>query len=141
MHKVVSDYTNVESSAIKVYVRARGGILPTANVNTAQSVQPPHNSANSNSHDNSDVSSSFITLNPTDNRFISIKDPIESRQKYGEVNFHFDGIFWTDIEQQAIFDVACKESVEHVMNGINVLFCLRSDGQWQNVHYVWRIEQ
>lgn len=70
MHKVVSDYTNViESSTIKVYVRAR----------------PP---------ENSDGNFQFITRNEADDKFISIKDPDESRQKYGEVNFNFDRIFW-----------------------------------------------
>lgn len=96
MHKVVSDYTNVvESASIKVYVRAR----------------PAENAG--------EPGSNFIETNPSDERFISIKDPDESRQKYGEVNFNFDKIFWTEVDQEEIFEVTCRSQVDHVMNGVN----------------------
>jgi hypothetical protein len=79
----------VESSSIKVFVRAR----PLENLETP-------------------TSSNFIEIKPgEDEKFISIKDPDESRQKYGEVNFNFDRVFWTECEQQEIFDAVCKPQV------------------------------
>lgn len=98
MHKVVSDYTNynVESSAIKVFVRVRP-------VDESQS----------------EARSNFIGISATDEKFISIKDPDEARQKYGEVNFNFDRVFWTEVEQERIFEIACKQQVDHIMNGVN----------------------
>jgi hypothetical protein len=95
-HKVVADYTNVaESQALKVFVRAR----PLDNI--------------------ADANAKFLMTNPSDEKFISIKDPDESRQKYGEVNFNFDKIFWTDCGQEEIFNTVCKQQVDHVMNGLN----------------------
>lgn len=100
MHKVVSDYTNViESSSIKVYVRAR----------------PIESGADTNSN--------FIEIKPgEDEKYISIKDPDTSRQKYGEVAFNFDCVYWTESEQEDIFAAVCQPQVDHVMNGYPLPF-------------------
>jgi hypothetical protein len=96
MHKVVTNYTVVDSSGsnINVFVRAR----PL--------------------DDQSDPSEIF-QLDADDNRKLTIKDPDASNRKYGEVAFQFDRVFWTQANQNEIFDQTCKPLVEHVLSGYN----------------------
>lgn len=96
MHKVVTEYTRVDeaSSNVKVFVRARP---------LEDNAQP----------------SDFITVNPENDRQITIKDPSTSTKKYGETSFQFDKIFWTDAPQSDIFELMCKSQVDHVLNGFN----------------------
>lgn len=94
MHRVVSDYTGVETSSgnVKVFVRAR----------------PPEEASNSD----------FLETNE-DCRKIVIKDPDSTSKKYSEVAFQFDRIFWTDKSQKEVFDVVCVPQVDHVLGGFN----------------------
>ena len=96
MHRVVSDYTKVDttSSNIKVYVRAR----------------PLENEADS---------SDFLVTDAADERKLVIKDPEASHKRYGEVSFQFDRVFWTDTKQDEVFNVTSRQQVDHVMNGFN----------------------
>ena len=96
MHEVVTEYTRVESSVtnVNVFVRARpleGGIQP----------------------------SDFISINPEDDKQITIKDPNASAKKYGQTSFQFDKIFWTDVAQSEVFESMCKSQVDHVLKGFN----------------------
>jgi hypothetical protein len=96
MHRVVSDYTRAEgnsNSNIKVYVRAR----PL--------------------DEESDQTDFIVT--GEDNRKINIKDPDASNRRYGEVSFQFDKVFWTQSNQDEIFNTTCKPQVEHILNGYN----------------------
>ena len=94
-HRVVSDYTNVESSGsnVSVFVRAR----PL--------------------DDKSEVTD-FISTN-LDRKQLSIKDPDPNNRKYGEVNFQFDQVFWTDTSQEDIFNSMSRAQVDHALNGFN----------------------
>lgn len=96
MHRVVSNYTPVESTSsnINVFVRAR----PL---------------------DDTTDSSDFIQVDSEDARKLAIKDPDSSSRKYGEVSFQFDKVFWTDSKQEELFDKACRVQVDHVLNGYN----------------------
>jgi len=96
MHKVVTNYTVVESSGsnISVFVRSRPA-------------------------DDSSDPTEIFTLDSDDNRKITIKDPEASNRKYGEVSFQFDRVFWTQANQNEIFDQTCKPLVEHVLSGYN----------------------
>lgn len=103
MHRVVSDYTQRESSDssnIKVYVRCRPEEDDEAGKNS---------------------SSEFLTIDPDDEKRISIKDPDQSvaGRKYTEVDFQFDKIFSKDITQEEIFLTVCQPQVDHVLNGYN----------------------
>lgn len=93
-HRVVSDYTKVEgsSSNISVFVRAR----PL--------------------EDRSELKD-FISTN--DNLQLTIKDPDPNNRKYGEVNFQFDHVFWTDSTQEEVFNKMCKSQADHVLDGFN----------------------
>jgi hypothetical protein len=93
-HRVVADYTKVESTSsnISVYVRAR----PL--------------------EDKSEVSD-FIST--SDNQQLTIKDPDPNNRKYGEVNFQFDNVFWTNSTQEDVFNKMCKSQVDHAMDGFN----------------------
>jgi kinesin family member C2/C3 len=104
MHRVVTNYTPVEGSGsnISVYVRAR----PVEDGGDANEV---------------------LQIDPDDDRKLSIKDPEASNRRYGEVSFQFDKIFWCEAEQNAIFDRACKENINHVLNGYNS--CIFAYGQ------------
>jgi hypothetical protein len=96
MHRVVADYSNTDSinSNIKVYIRAR----PLADeTETAD----------------------FITLDPDDERKMTIKDPDTTSKKYGEVSYQFDRVFWTNATQSEVFDTMCKPQVEYVLSGYN----------------------
>ena len=96
MHRVVSEYKIGENSNshIRVYIRARpledGTITP----------------------------SDFLQVSNDDQRKISIKDPDASR-KYGEVSFEFDRVFWTETQQEEIFNSMCKPQIDLVLQGIN----------------------
>ena len=94
-HRVISDYTGVEdtNSNIKVYVRAR----PL---------------------ENEDKLTDFINKSD-DVRKISIRDPDPANKRYGEVSFQFDQVFWTDAKQEDVFNNACRQQVDHVLNGYN----------------------
>jgi hypothetical protein len=96
MHRVVTSYTPVGDSGsnINVYVRAR----PT--------------------EDSSDPSDILI-VDADDSRKLVIRDPEASNRKYGEVSFQFDKVFWTQAQQDEVFDSTCKAQVEHVLNGYN----------------------
>ena len=102
-HRVVSDYTNVESSSnIKVFVRAR----------------PPEDSS---------VNMDFMDLgNDPQSRRLVIKDP-DPNKKYGEVAFQFDKIFGISSHQQEIFNTVCRPQVDHVLCGYNA--CCFAYGQ------------
>ena len=95
-HRVVTDYTRVESTSsnIKVYVRARPLEEETEY-------------------------SDFMQVDPDDDRKIVIKDPESSNRRYGEVSFQFDKVFWTQVNQEEIFNTMCKSQVDHVLNGFN----------------------
>jgi kinesin family protein 7 len=54
-----------------------------------------------------------------DDRKISIKDPDTANKRYGEVSFQFDKVFWTDVNQEKIFDSACRPLIDHILNGYN----------------------
>ena len=94
MHRVVSDYTAVDSenNLVKVFVRAR----------------PPEEAADS----------SFLEVGE-DQRRITIKDPDQSNKKYSEVAFQFDRVFWTNVAQKEIFEETCRPLVDHVIEGFN----------------------
>ena len=94
MHRVVSDYTAVDSgnSLVKVYVRAR----------------PPEEATDS----------TFLEVGE-DQKKITIKDPDVNNKKYSEVAFQFDRIFWTDCLQKEMFDETCRPLVDHVIEGYN----------------------
>jgi len=94
-HRVISDYTGVEdtNSNIRVYVRAR----PL---------------------ENEDKLTDFINKSD-DVRKISIRDPDPANKRYGEVSFQFDQVFWTDTKQEEVFNNACRQQVDHVLNGYN----------------------
>ena len=106
MHRVVTNYTPVEGagdSNISVFVRAR----PV--------------------EDGSDPSE-FLTLESEDDRKLSIKDPESNNRRYGEVSFQFDRIFWTQAQQDEIFEKTCKTQVDHVLSGYNsCCFACKSD--------------
>lgn len=90
MHRISTEYTKVEnhlsSSNVKVYVRAR----------------PPDG--------NEEIT--FMDATSEEKNRILIKDPNESsNKKYSEVAFHFDRVFWTQTQQQEIFDVVCRPQV------------------------------
>jgi hypothetical protein len=103
MHRVVSDYTNVDSTNtnVKVFVRAR----------------PPD--------ENAQAIETFLTRSG-DSRKISIKDPDPSN-KHSEVTFKFDRIFWTDTTQDDIFESVAKPQIDHVLQGFNA--CCFAYGQ------------
>jgi hypothetical protein len=87
MHRIISDYTNVESSSnIKVYVRAR----------------PPEDSI---------PKIDFLDNSDGEGKRLVIRDPDTSNKKYTEVAFQFDRVFWTDAQQQDLFNVVCKPQV------------------------------
>ena len=97
-HRVVSAYTRVEngssgSSNINVFVRAR----PL---------------------DDRNEPIDFITTTE-DNKGIVIRDPDQSAKKYGEVSFQFDHIFWTNSNQDEVFNSMCKSQVDHILDGYN----------------------
>ncbi len=96
MHRVVTNYTPIgeKGSNINVFVRARP------------------------SEDSSDPGE-ILQVDSEEPRKLVIKDPDASNRKYGEVSFQFDKIFWTDSDQQNIFDIVCKNQVDHVLNGYN----------------------
>lgn len=104
MHRVVSDYTNVDTSSsnIKVYIRAR----------------PP---------EESDAAVDFIETKNDDKQKILIKDPDISSRKYSEVVFQFDRVFWLEAQQEEIFNTVCKPQVDHVLRGYNA--CCFAYGQ------------
>jgi hypothetical protein len=86
-HRVVSDYTNVETSSnIKVFVRAR----------------PPEDGV---------IEINFIDPKSDEKNRITIKDPDINNKKYSEVVFQFDRIFWIETQQQEIFNIVCKPQV------------------------------
>ena len=94
MHRVSTEYTKVEnhlsSSNVKVYVRAR----------------PPDADPDGNDE------ITFMDPTSEEKNRILIKDPNESsNKKYSEVAFHFDRVFWTETQQQEIFDVVCRPQV------------------------------
>jgi hypothetical protein len=96
-HRVVADYTKVESntsSNISVFVRARP--LEDRSEGT-----------------------DFISINGGDNQQLTIKDPDPGNRKYGEVNFQFDHVFWTEASQDEVFNKMCKSQVDHALDGFN----------------------
>jgi hypothetical protein len=103
-HRVISDYTNVESSSnIKVFVRAR----------------PPEDLS---------VNMDFMEMgNDPESRRLVIKDPDPSNKKYSEVAFQFDKIFGIHSQQQDIFNIVCRPQVDHVLRGYNA--CCFAYGQ------------
>jgi len=98
MHRVVSDYTRVDGNEtnIKVFVRAR----PLFN-------------------EDAEVQSDFLLTDQSDDRKIVIKDPDSSNRRYGEVSFQFDKVFWTDVNQEEIFNSACRVQVDRILDGYN----------------------
>ena len=94
MHRVVSDYTGLDSGneLVKVYVRAR----------------PPEEAADT----------SFLEVAENQKK-ITIKDPDGSNKKYSEVAFQYDRIFWTGMQQKEIFEDTCRPLVDHVVEGYN----------------------
>lgn len=95
-HKVTSNYTPVDNggSNICVFIRAR----PL--------------------EDSSEITD-FLQLDNDDTRKVVIKDPDPSGKRYGEVSFQFDRIFWTQAQQEEVFESTCKAQVDHVLNGYN----------------------
>ena len=91
----MADYTKVDSSSsnVSVYVRAR----PL---------------------DDKSEESDFISTN-SDRTQLTLKDPDPNNRKYGEVNFQFDRIFWTDAAQEEVFNNMCKVQVDHTLDGYN----------------------
>jgi len=104
MHRIISDYTNVETSSnIKVYVRAR----------------PPEDNA---------LKIDFIdTKSDPEHKRIVIKDPDTNNKKYSEVVFQFDKIFWVEAQQIELFNTVCRPQVDHVLRGYNA--CCFAYGQ------------
>lgn len=95
-HKVSTNYTPVDNGAsnISVYIRAR----------------PLEDSSEAND---------FLQVDADDSRKIVIRDPDTSSKRYGEVSFQFDRIFWTQTQQDEVFESTCKAQVDHVLNGYN----------------------
>jgi hypothetical protein len=95
-HKVSSNYTPVDlgSSNICVFIRAR----PL---------------------EDSTETTEFLQVDDDDSRKVVIKDPDPSSKRYGEVSFQFDQIFWTQTQQNEVFETTCKAQVDHVLNGYN----------------------
>jgi hypothetical protein len=95
-HKVSSNYTPVDlgSSNICVFIRAR----------------PLEDSTGT---------TEFLQVDDDDSRKVVIKDPDPSSKRYGEVSFQFDQIFWTQTQQNEVFETTCKAQVDHVLNGYN----------------------
>jgi hypothetical protein len=90
-HRVVSDYTNVESSSnIKVFVRAR----------------PPEDGV-------TDIT--FIDPTSDEKNRLLIKDPDPNNRKYSEVVFQFDRVFWISTQQQEVFNIVCRPQVNIIM--------------------------
>lgn len=104
-HKVVNDYTDDDASSnsnIKVFVRARPTDDDLAKKETDLAAH-----------------SSFIEVDSHDKRKITIRDPDSSNQRYGEVNFQFDKVFWTDTTQSEIFNEICTTHIDQVLQGYN----------------------
>lgn len=93
-HRVSANYAPVEgaSSNINVYIRARP--LEDASEST-----------------------DFMQVDEDENRKVVIRDPDSSNKR--EVSFQFDRIFWTQTQQDEVFDATCKTQVDHVLNGYN----------------------
>lgn len=104
MHRVISDYTNVDSSSnIKVFVRAR----------------PPEDLS---------VNMDFMEMgNDPEGRRLVIRDPDPNNKKYSEVVFQFDKIFGIHSQQQEVFNTVCRPQVDHVLRGFNA--CCFAYGQ------------
>lgn len=97
MHRVTTHYTTESENAnIAVYVRAR----PLDD-------------------ESAGLPSDFLSIDETDERRLNVKDPESSQRRYGEANFQFDRIFWTNTPQEEVFQKACRPQIEHVLNGYN----------------------
>ncbi|KDO31262.1 hypothetical protein SPRG_22124 [Saprolegnia parasitica CBS 223.65] len=93
-HTVVTDYTRVsECENVKVYVRAR----PCA--------------------DGSEPFDGMFERRKETPKNITIKDVDKSQ--YGEHAFSFDNIFWTQTNQEEVFESTSKPLVEFALKGIN----------------------
>lgn len=106
MHRIITDYTNIveTNSNIKVYVRAR----------------PPE-------EDNSTNMEFLDWRSDPEHKRIVIKDPDINNKKYTEVAFQFDRVFWTETQQQEIFNVVCRPQIDNVLRGCNA--CCFAYGQ------------
>jgi hypothetical protein len=103
MHRIITDYTNIESNSnIKVYVRAR----------------PPEEHTNMDFLDHQ---------SDPEHKRIVIKDPDPNNKKYSEVAFQFDRVFWINTQQQEIFNAVCRPQIDHVLRGCNA--CCFAYGQ------------
>lgn len=95
-HKVVTDYTNVavDNENVKVYVRAR----------------PPE--------EGHEMPKDMFSLPPEKpQRKLVIRDI--SNRSYGEHAFLFDRVFWTDDDQETVYNDVAVKLINHCMDGYN----------------------
>jgi hypothetical protein len=127
MHRVITDYTNVNENVnvkvspppaslsdvpnqVEILISAPGYDRPSQ---VYVRLRPPGDGSNA-------VDPRFMERFPENARKIVLRDP---GHHYGEYAFMFDQVFWTEAQQEEIFNVVCKPQVRRTSIRL-LLYCI-----------------